>query len=78
MPNKTIYIRKEDLDKWESIEDKPGFIHNALSDSGRPQTLDEAIAAYSRPMNGLPFKPCKHGADPKFCRFAKNGKPCKS
>lgn len=25
----------------------------------------------------LEFKACKHGADPEFCRFAKNGKPCK-
>lgn len=23
------------------------------------------------------LKPCKHGADLKLCRFAKNGKPCK-
>lgn len=23
------------------------------------------------------IRPCKHGADPRFCRYAKSGKPCK-
>jgi hypothetical protein len=25
----------------------------------------------------LTTKPCPHGANPKFCKHAKNGKPCK-
>lgn len=28
-------------------------------------------------VDKLVVKSCKHGADPKFCRFAKNGKACK-
>lgn len=31
----------------------------------KPQLVDPA------------FKPCRHNADPKFCRHAKPGKPCK-
>jgi hypothetical protein len=33
MPNRTIYIKNADIDKWESITDKPAFIHLALNDS---------------------------------------------
>lgn len=31
MPRKDIWIRVDDLDKWESIKDKPLFLHNALN-----------------------------------------------
>lgn len=31
MPRVDIWIRKNDLPKWESIKDKPEFLHNALS-----------------------------------------------
>lgn len=30
MPRVNIYIRKEDLEKWEAIGDKPSFIHDAI------------------------------------------------
>ena len=26
---------------------------------------------------GMGFKPCKHGADPQFCRHSRQGKLCK-
>lgn len=31
MPKATIYIREEDWDKWQSIADKPAFIHTAIN-----------------------------------------------
>jgi hypothetical protein len=30
MPNKTVYIRVEDVDKWELIPNKAEMIHNAI------------------------------------------------
>lgn len=30
MPKVTIWIRKEDEEKWKAIKDKPQFIHGAL------------------------------------------------
>jgi len=30
MPKVTIWIRVEDWESWRSIEDKPGFIHDAI------------------------------------------------
>lgn len=32
MPQKTVFVRDGDLDKWNAIEKKSEFIHNALSD----------------------------------------------
>lgn len=78
MPRANIFIRAEDYDKWVAIERKSEFIHNALNESiaaldsmGKPIKNPEEVPAF------LGFKTCKHGADPEFCRFAKNGKPCK-
>lgn len=31
MPKVTIWIRVDDLDKWDAIDSKPEFIHNALN-----------------------------------------------
>lgn len=31
MPNRTIYIRNEDLEKWNSIADKPEWLHSVLN-----------------------------------------------
>lgn len=33
MPQKTVYIRDEDLDKWNSVEQKSEFIHQALNNT---------------------------------------------
>lgn len=30
MPKVTIWIRVEDWESWQSIENKPGFIHDAI------------------------------------------------
>src|SRR5258708_2968895 len=39
------------------------------------KTPKEAVLFIS---NASAFKPCKHGMDPKFCKFARPGKPCKT
>jgi len=31
MPNRTIYIRQEDLKKWNSIKNKPEWLHLAIN-----------------------------------------------
>lgn len=31
MPHVNIWIRKEDLDKWNAVGDKPGWIHSNLN-----------------------------------------------
>jgi hypothetical protein len=36
MPNKTIYIRREDEAAWDALADKPGFIHQALASKTFP------------------------------------------
>ncbi len=36
MPQKTVYIRKEDLPAWMAIENKTQFIHDALNNSHPP------------------------------------------
>lgn len=35
MPKVTIWIREEDLDRWESIVDRPEWLHNALKQQPR-------------------------------------------
>lgn len=37
----------------------------------------EPHEALNEIVEKLDFKLCKHGADPKLCKFAKPGKPCK-
>jgi len=34
MPNRTVYIRKLDLEKWDGVANKSEFIHNALNNVG--------------------------------------------
>lgn len=40
-----------------------------------PVKLGRPASFMSMPIPVI--KPCKHGADPKFCKYAKNGKVCK-
>jgi hypothetical protein len=42
MPNKTIYIRNQDLEAWEAIQDKPRFIADALR-SVNIKTYNKAV-----------------------------------
>ena len=41
MPNKTIYVRSGDLEKWEAIGNKSEWIHSILNDSWRGQPIKE-------------------------------------
>lgn len=88
MPDVKVYIRSEDLDKWKAIEKKAEFIHVALNQrqpaDHRPLTssdIQELGLTLDKATNkavSQGFKPCKHGSDPNFCKFAKPGKPCKT
>lgn len=35
MPTISIFIRKDDLEKWQRIEQKSQWLHDALSSNGR-------------------------------------------
>jgi len=82
MPQVTVYIRDDDLKKWKTLKKKSEFIHSALNrtNKGIPLEVIGTAAAKKGPNYNPPTtlpKLCKHGSDPKFCKFAKNGKPCK-
>lgn len=49
MPQKTIFIRDGDLDKWNAIERKSEFIHNALN-------YDVAHTHPKDAYSGIPIK----------------------
>ena len=54
--------------------------HYAWSPLQGPIVMHETkkiVDAIAKVKDDAVFKPCKHGADPKFCRFAMPGKPCK-
>ena len=40
MPDVRIYIRTEDMNKWQSIKRKSEFIHNALNDKDLSPSID--------------------------------------
>ena len=64
MPQVTVYIREEDLEKWKSVEKKSEFISNALrrvvssSPSPLPNRQDKPLSI-QRACCKLP-KPCQH------------------
>jgi hypothetical protein len=53
MPQVTVYIRNEDIEKWRAIEQKAEFIHDALN-SVVKDTKDYSL--------------CKHDQIKGFCR----------
>lgn len=63
MPSIPIYIRKEDWEKWEAIQDKPEFIHNALNDSDilrdpiKHKAFDEVTKSIKTPKLNLSAHP---------------------
>jgi len=89
MPQVTVYIRNEDLDKWKSIVKKSEFIHESLNlfnssvpESWYPEVRKE-IKSVEKIINtpkDIPKKVvgdyCSHGFDRRFCKYAKNGKLC--
>lgn len=40
MPQVTVYIRDEDIERWREVEKKSEFIHSALRDSPSSYTLE--------------------------------------
>lgn len=52
-------------EQFDEATKEAGKVLNEVSDT--PQAIRNLIS----------IKPCKHGADPRFCKFAKNGKVCK-
>lgn len=54
----------------------------AFSEVLAPETVKAGLAEGFKAAEGLSeaiadIEFCKHGANPKFCRFAKGGKPCR-
>lgn len=83
-----LYIH--DSDKFELEPNKSGLVNLLLArhyDVMKPGTLVEEIPAEdinvvgNRELQGYlepkGYKVCKHGSDPRFCKFAKPGKVCK-
>lgn len=86
MPDVKVYVRTEDLDKWNAIEKKSQWLSvclNTVNPKGtaefkmslKPGLVMDRATKIVYPVDVL--KACKHGADPKFCKHTKNGKVCK-
>jgi hypothetical protein len=43
MPHANIWVRKDDWEAWESIEDKPAFIHRSIINYGMGEDAPEAV-----------------------------------
>lgn len=41
MPHANVWIRKGDMDKWDAIDNKSEFIHNALNGVGGTYTIKQ-------------------------------------
>lgn len=69
MPQVTVYVREEDIEKWKSLKKKTQFLHNALHDTPTKIKVD---GIYENQKLVKSFDgPCKHGADPRMCKHAK-------
>lgn len=67
MPDVKVYIRTEDLDKWNAIKKKSEWLHNALN--GRLKHLEKQLARLETSMVDSIIEPritklklCKHGS----------------
>lgn len=64
MPDVKVYIRTEDLDKWNAIEKKAQWLHDALSGTEIKTKLEAPIVnEYIKEMGMaccLLKTPCKH------------------
>jgi hypothetical protein len=79
MPHVNIWIRRDDFDAWESIKDKPEFLHDALN-GVQPEKYNKAVEERKEVRKVL--KPvlermkaqkddvefCKHDAVKGFCK----------
>ena len=76
MPQKTVFVRDGDLDKWNSIEKKSEFIHQALNGGSNYQEYDPGNNSVATVVDKVPqiegvakgFKLCKHGMAIGLCK----------
>jgi hypothetical protein len=78
-------IRKEMEDSGED----PNYVREIIEEANVmrqefPKTYKKTMTAFKKadPVTTKQFtspdiKMCKHGSDPRFCKYAKPGKPCK-
>ena len=88
MARANIFIRKENEEAWKRIANKSEWVNSTLgavpvikSEKVRKELkLPPVIKDPKDVTKTLPaesFNLCKHFANPKFCKHAKPGKPCK-
>jgi hypothetical protein len=90
LENKTEWLHKQlagqegvPTSRRTSQSTQPKFESRVWAPSGttvQPPTPIEQSVLDSLPVfkaSDLPIKLCTHGSNPKFCKHAKNGKPCK-
>ena len=56
MPRKNIYIRNEDLDKWDAIESKPEWLHTHLQVEVGIDVVDTDLGEIAYPVVTKPTK----------------------
>jgi hypothetical protein len=68
MPTLSVFIRKDDVDKWKALENKSEFLHNSLNH------IADQIKVIKTPYDAKKIikdeKICKHG-------YPANGWSCK-
>jgi len=76
----TIYIRKENEQKWLDIADKSNWINSLLQNSDSTKEYGAVRETPVGPMVTVlseELKTCKHGYSPELCKFA-GLKKCKA
>lgn len=64
------------MDRWNAIEDRPRWVHDALRATGSnyPAVVKERKEIEQLIVKTIPdWVPCKHGYAPSFCKFSKKG-----
>lgn len=76
--NYTLYIN---IDNFAKEANKSGLVNRLLGSHYAGQVFEPEPFLVPPVAKNIPResdgKLCKHGADPNFCKFRKNGKPCK-
>ena len=75
-----LYIHDE---RFENESHKSALINDLLAEHYKDSSAERVIIKEPEEViekvakTKSDWRPCKHGTDPKFCKFAKPGKPCK-
>lgn len=78
MPRVTQYIREDDFEAWNAIENKSEWIHQHLKNELRIiKTPEEAKQATKPIVESKEFKTCKNGHAIPSGRSKCTGKGCK-